>query len=81
MTVRGTYHQVGSFLGRLANLERIVNVSDISLVQPNEKAGRKKKVSTPVMRWATQDHIPTSPRYTDPRRGRGTRFPLAKAVG
>jgi type IV pilus assembly protein PilO len=45
VTVRGTYHQVGSFLGRLANLERIVNVSNIQLVQPNEKI-KKKKVST-----------------------------------
>lgn len=45
VTVRGTYHQVGSFLGRLANMERIVNVTDLMLVQPNEKTGRKK-VST-----------------------------------
>jgi type IV pilus assembly protein PilO len=27
--VRGNYHQVGSFVGRLSNLERIVNVSDL----------------------------------------------------
>lgn len=46
VTVRGTYHQVGAFLGRLANLERIVNVSNVTLVQPNEKVGKKKKVST-----------------------------------
>ncbi|HEX5132356.1 MAG TPA: type 4a pilus biogenesis protein PilO [Candidatus Krumholzibacteria bacterium] len=46
VTVRGTYHQVGSFLGRLANLDRIVNVTDLALVQPNEKASGRKKVTT-----------------------------------
>ena len=44
--VRGNYHQVGSFLGRLSNLERIVNVSDMTLVQPNEKKAKKKKTAT-----------------------------------
>jgi type IV pilus assembly protein PilO len=42
VTVRGNYHQVGAFLGRLANMERIVNVSDLGLDQPNEKTTRKK---------------------------------------
>jgi len=46
VTVRGTYHQVGSFLGRLANLDRIVNVSELQLDQPNEKLSKRKKVST-----------------------------------
>jgi type IV pilus assembly protein PilO len=46
VTVRGTYHQVGSFLGRLANMERIVNVADLKLSQPNEKGPKKKKAST-----------------------------------
>lgn len=46
VTVRGTYHQVGSFLGRLANLDRIVNVSDLKLDQPTDKGSKKKKVST-----------------------------------
>src|SRR5690606_2308425 len=27
---------------------------------------RKKKVSTPVIRWATHDHMPRSPRYRRP---------------
>src|SRR6188768_363639 len=35
--VRGNYHQVGSFLGRLSNLERIVNVSEVTMVEPAEK--------------------------------------------
>ncbi len=39
--VRGGYHQVGLFLSRLSNLERIVNVSALDLVQP--KASNKKK--------------------------------------
>lgn len=46
ITVRGNYHQVGSFMGRLSNLERIVNVSDLSMVQPNESKSGKKKTST-----------------------------------
>jgi type IV pilus assembly protein PilO len=43
--VRGNYHQVGSFLGRLSNLERIVNVSEVTMVEPAEKT-TKKKTST-----------------------------------
>ncbi|HEU4928436.1 MAG TPA: type 4a pilus biogenesis protein PilO, partial [Candidatus Krumholzibacteria bacterium] len=43
--VRGNYHQVGSFLGRLSNLERIVNVSNVTMVEPVAKT-TKKKTST-----------------------------------
>jgi type IV pilus assembly protein PilO len=46
VSVRGNYHQVGSFMGRLSNLERIVNVSDLTMVQPNESKHNKKKTST-----------------------------------
>jgi Tfp pilus assembly protein PilO len=46
VTVRGNYHQVGSFMGRLSNLERIVNVSDLSMVQPNDHKAAKRKTST-----------------------------------
>lgn len=46
VTVRGNYHQVGSFVGRLSNLERIVNVSNLAMVQPVEKGKAKKKTST-----------------------------------
>ena len=46
VTVRGNYHQVGSFMGRLSNLERIVNVTDLSMVQPNESKHAKKRTST-----------------------------------
>ncbi len=42
VTVRGNYHQVGSFLGRLSNMERIVNVSSLDLGQPKEARGKKK---------------------------------------
>lgn len=38
--VRGGYHQLGIFLSRLANLERIVNVSDLDV--KSEKAGGDK---------------------------------------
>ncbi|HET6347878.1 MAG TPA: type 4a pilus biogenesis protein PilO [Candidatus Krumholzibacteria bacterium] len=56
VSVRGNYHQVGSFIGRLANLERIVNVSDLSMVQPNEKKGAKKKTSTSKKKKDTADN-------------------------
>ncbi len=45
VTVRGNYHQVGSFLGRLSNMDRIVNVSSLALGQPKESK-TKKKTST-----------------------------------
>jgi type IV pilus assembly protein PilO len=46
VTVRGNYHQVGSFIGRLSNMDRIVNVSNMSLGQPKELRVGKKKTST-----------------------------------
>ncbi len=46
VTVRGNYHQVGSFMGRLSNLERIVNVTDLAMVQPSDAKHAKKKTST-----------------------------------
>jgi type IV pilus assembly protein PilO len=36
--VRGGYHQVGIFLSRLANLDRIVNVANLKLTVPAGKA-------------------------------------------
>ncbi len=42
VTVRGNYHQVGSFLGRLSNMDRIVNVSSLELGQPKESKSKKK---------------------------------------
>jgi Tfp pilus assembly protein PilO len=44
--VRGNYHQVGAFIGRLSNMDRIVNVSDMVLGQPKELKVGKKKTST-----------------------------------
>lgn len=46
VTVRGNYHQVGSFIGRLSNMDRIVNVSDMKLAQPKEARNARKKTST-----------------------------------
>jgi len=50
--VRGGYHQVGIFLSRLSNLNRIVNVANLQMVPPNAKAtggkgGSKKKTVRP----------------------------------
>jgi type IV pilus assembly protein PilO len=48
--VRGNYHQVGIFLSRLANMQRIVNVSRLHMVSPvntaKGKAGGTGKRST-----------------------------------
>ena len=38
--VRGNYHQVGIFLSRLANLQRIVNVSRLELIAPTAMKGK-----------------------------------------
>ena len=56
VTVRGNYHQVGSFVGRLSNLERIVNVDDLALVQPVEKKNSKKKTSTSKKKAANEQN-------------------------
>jgi type IV pilus assembly protein PilO len=38
--VRGGYHQVGIFLSRLANLDRIVNVANLQITPPKQQAAR-----------------------------------------
>lgn len=44
--VRGGYHQLGVFLSRLANMSRIVNVSDLKVTSLNPKdSGKKSKVN------------------------------------
>jgi type IV pilus assembly protein PilO len=40
--IRGAYHQVGMFLSRLANLERIVNISGLTLENPKKQTKSKK---------------------------------------
>lgn len=37
--VRGNYHQVATFFDRVGKLDRIVNVSDISMKSPNAESG------------------------------------------
>jgi type IV pilus assembly protein PilO len=37
--VRGNYHQVATFFDRVAQLDRIVNVSDISMKEPKDESG------------------------------------------
>ncbi|MGD1048005.1 MAG: type 4a pilus biogenesis protein PilO [Candidatus Krumholzibacteriaceae bacterium] len=42
--VRGEYHQLGIFLSKVANLERIVNVSDLTVKQVDAKGGQDRIV-------------------------------------
>ena len=42
MKVRGGYHQVGIFFSQLANMPRIVNVSDLVLNEFKKKKQNKK---------------------------------------
>src|SRR5699024_1540650 len=39
--------------------------SDLNAVS-NTWTSKNKKITTPVIRWATQDHIPSFPRYRVP---------------
>jgi len=41
--VRGQYHQLGIFLSKVANLDRIVNVSNLHISQVDESEKRKDK--------------------------------------
>ncbi len=51
--VAGGYHQVGAFLAEVANLERIVNVSNLSLVtNPDDKAPNDQTVEAHFMATA-----------------------------
>jgi hypothetical protein len=42
---------------------------------------RKKKTETPVMRWRTQVHLPSPPRYSVPTESVATRPPLVSLAG
>ena len=42
VTVQGEYHELGIFLSKVANLDRIINVSNLH-VKPIENKGRSKK--------------------------------------
>lgn len=44
--VRGGYHQLGIFLSRLANLERIVNVSNLDIEAATRQTKKKKESGT-----------------------------------
>ena len=44
--IRGGYHQLGIFLSRLANLERIVNISDLDIKAVTAQARGKRKANT-----------------------------------
>ncbi len=41
--VRGQYHQLGVFLSKVANLDRIINVSDIHITPMDKPQGNKDK--------------------------------------
>ncbi|MCI4625302.1 MAG: type 4a pilus biogenesis protein PilO [Candidatus Magnetoovum sp. WYHC-5] len=41
VVMEGSYHNMGTFLGRLTNLDRIVNISNLKLAQPKYKQVRE----------------------------------------
>lgn len=44
--VKGQYHQLGVFLSKVANLDRIINVSDIRITQVAKVQGKKDNKAT-----------------------------------
>lgn len=46
ITVAGAYHQVGTFLAEISNMERIVNVSAINVETLPEREGREGQTAT-----------------------------------
>jgi type IV pilus assembly protein PilO len=64
ITVRGGYHQIGIFFSRLANLNRIVNISKLEMVQPKGKAGRGENKGSDVTRIMTVEANFTLSAYT-----------------
>ncbi|OQX85881.1 MAG: hypothetical protein B6D63_01255 [Candidatus Latescibacteria bacterium 4484_7] len=43
--IRGQYHQLGIFLSKVANLDRIINVSNLHIVPVNTKETKREKIS------------------------------------
>lgn len=37
ITVRGGYHQIGTFLSEIANLDRIINISNLEITTPRDR--------------------------------------------
>ena len=60
--MRGSYHQVGIFLSRLANMQRIVNVSQLRMVAPTNAT--KGKAGAAVSSRATVEAEFTLSAYT-----------------
>lgn len=46
MSVRGGYHQTTMFFDRVRQLDRIVNIGNLSLKKPHEAAGERAQVET-----------------------------------
>lgn len=51
--VEGGYHEIGTFLGELANMERIVTVSDLSIVTAKESPEDKPAVASFIAKTYT----------------------------
>jgi len=61
MSVSGNYNEIAMFLQEIANLRRIVNVSDLKLANPQQKGD---KVTL------TSDFLATTFRFTDSKGGK-----------
>jgi type IV pilus assembly protein PilO len=78
VTVTGGYHQVGSFLAEVANLDRIINVGNLDLESLDEGAKNNQTVKATFVATAYTLNPPTDPATAA---GTSTETPAAKPAG
>jgi type IV pilus assembly protein PilO len=66
MQVRGSFHEVGTFIDSVGKLDRIVNVTDISLTEP--KTENQKVVVKSTFNLATYRFVGTPPPAQGPKK-------------
>jgi type IV pilus assembly protein PilO len=71
VSVTGGYHQVGSFLAEVANLDRIINVGNLNLESLDNGAKNNKTVKATFVATAYTLNPPTEP-ATDAKSAAGT---------
>lgn len=67
--VEGGYHEVGAFLGELANMERIVTVSDLTIESPKQADSERPAVASFIAKTYTEGGTGVPPEPQDDEKG------------
>jgi len=83
--VEGGYHEIGTFLGELANMERIVTVSDLSIETAKDSPEEKPASASFIAKTYTLGGTGVPPEEVKPKDGKkgsaGKQIEAAKEIG